>query len=132
MLIWRLWRWEWEFGADAAVAFDEIGLGHVVAMDEDDEVLAFLGLRRPDHVRDEGGAIDLVGWIWILLVWDLEEARGSGFAGERTAFDGTGADDVVGHVNRGGQGSGRTWIECKEQLSDRTQTESFRGIKRGR
>jgi hypothetical protein len=35
-------------------------------------------------------------------------------------------------VNRGGQGSGRTWIECKEQLSDRTQTESFRGIKRGR
>ena len=34
----------------------------------------------------------------------LEEAGGSGFAGERSAFDGTGADEGVRHVNRGGQG----------------------------
>ncbi len=46
--------------------------------------------------------IDFVGGIRVPLVRDFEETRGPGFAGKRTGFDGAGADNVVGHVLRGG------------------------------
>lgn len=82
---------------DAAVAFNQVVLGHVVAVHENHDVLTFLCGWRSNDFLDEGGAVDLVGGGGILFVGDLEEAGGSGFARERTAFDGTGADNIVGH-----------------------------------
>lgn len=52
-------------GADAAVAFYEVGLGGVVAVDDDDEILTLGSLSRSHDFCDEGGMVDLAGGIFI-------------------------------------------------------------------
>ena len=80
---------------------------------------------------DEGGAVDFVEGIWIPFVWNFQIPRGSRFAGERTAFDGAGADDVVGHEVPGRNGGGRGEIAfCNHPLTTaRTPTEVLMEIK---
>ncbi len=90
-----------ESGADAAVTLDEVFLGDIVAVDENDEVIAFLGFWSSDEISDEGGTVDFVRGIRAMGLWNFEEARRSRFAGKRTAFNGTGANNIVGHDVRG-------------------------------
>jgi hypothetical protein len=88
-----------EAAADAAVALDEVGLGNIVAVHEDDEVLTLLRLWRSHDFRNECGAVDFVGGVWILLIRNFEKTCRPWLAGKRAAFDGAGADNVVRHVS---------------------------------
>ena len=86
-------------GVGDGVGFEEAGS----AIDAD----GFGGGRfrkpYPAGTRGDANAFD-VRKLEDFFVRDFEKARRPGFAGERTFFDGTGADDVVRHALRGGRG----------------------------
>lgn len=74
---------------------DAFGVGEF-----EDAVVGVVVVREADAVAIQG----------IGAIRNLEEACGPRLAGERTAFDGAGADDGVRHLLWGGKGGADRWF----------------------